>query len=147
MNGYLLSETLAEYETVLGASELDLYIIDRIGPITTHTPNTLASRGVLVRSDTTNNLDQYRDQNLARVVDDITVELLYLIVATKQKACRAEALLLEEQIRVLLTQRAPQLASHTTFRGASRGLHPLDASWWFCSMTFTTARDAALGGA
>jgi len=147
MSGYLLSETLAEYETVLSGSDLDLKIIDRIGPITTHTPTNLSNKGVLVRSDTTNNRDQYRDQHLARVLDDITVEFLYLIVATKQKDCRAAALLLEEQIRVLITSRAPQLASHTTFRGVSRGLHPLDASWWFCSMKFTTARDASLGGA
>lgn len=120
MSGYLLSDTLAEYETVLEGADLGLKVIDRIGPITTHTPNTLANKGVLVRSDTTNNRDQYRDRHLARVLDDITVEFLYQIVATKQKACRAEAMLLEEQIRKLLTSRAPQLASHTTFRGASR---------------------------
>lgn len=148
MSGYLLADTLAQFEDVLTASGLDLKVMDRIGPIISHTPNSLLSRGVLVRCDSTTNLNEYRDDALARVRDTITVEGCYLIVAGKQKKCRAEAMLLEEQIRVLLTTQAPQLASHTTYVGTTqRGIHPLDASWWFYSMTFTTSRDAALGGA
>lgn len=148
MSGYLLADTLADLERALTNSELNVTIIDRIGPLFSMTPEQMLDRGVLVRSDRTRNLGQYRDQELARVEDEITVECGYRIIATKQKESRVGALLLEEQIRALMTGVVPGLGFRMTYTGTpSRGLHPQDAMWWVSVQTFTTARDAPLGGA
>jgi len=144
--GVPLHQTLRELEDLLADSALDLTVLDRIGKLADCTPQALIDRCVLVRSDRTANTGQYRDQGLARARDTLTVEGAHRITPTKQRDSRDRALLLEEQVRVLLTSLAPQQERHLSFISAVRGLHPSDGTWWLYSLTFTADRDAALGG-
>jgi len=146
----LLLDLLNEIETCLDGAGLDLKVLDRIGNLLDCTPETLKSRGVTVQSLSTQNLGGSeagdRDRAFARVEDSVLVQMAYRIVPSKQKATRNEALLLEEQIRKVLTSRAWSTSSYARYQSTTRGLVTADRSWWVAALTFTIRRGAALGG-
>lgn len=147
MSYSVLADDLRQLETALIGADLELVILDRIGPLARCAPSTLLSRGVLIRPQATANTGQYRDDGLARVQDTLVVEMAYEIIPTAQRVSREEALVLEEQIRTLLTGESVGLTGRLRYQGTtSRGLHPQDGTWWMTSMTYTRARDALLGG-
>lgn len=143
----LLSANVRYLEELLSASALELYVLDRVGPLTSCAPEQLLHRGVNVRPSSSTNTGAYRDRSLARVQDGLVVEMAYKITPTAQRASRDSALLLEEQIRKLLTGSHPSLAGFVAYQGTpSRGLHPADGTWWITVQNFTIDRDAVLGG-
>lgn len=147
MSHTAIADDLRELEAALVASQLGLRLLDRVGPIAQCAPTNLLHRGVIVRPSQTVNTGQYRDDEHARVSDSYVVELAYMLTPTAQRTSREEALVLEEQVRVLLTGLAVGLTGRLRYVGTtSRGLHPEDASWWMTSMTYTRERDALLGG-
>jgi len=143
----LLSEAVNQMETVLDDAALGLVLLDRVGPLTRCVPAELLHHGVNVRPTATANTGQYRDDGIARVQDRVVVEMAYLLTPTAQRASRDEALVLEEQIRRVLTGASIALAGRLRYVGTgARGVHPADASWWITTMTYTLNRDALLGG-
>lgn len=147
MSTTALSDDLAQIEAVLTASALGLKVLDRVGPITQCAPATLLHKGVLVRPMSSRNTGQYRDDGIARVSDTFAVEMAYQLTPVAQRTSRNAALVLEEQIRVLLTGESIGLTGRLRYVDTpSRALHPDDASWWMTTMTFTRERDALLGG-
>ena len=143
----LLAANVNYLEGLLSDSPLDLMVLDRVGPLTQCAPEALLHRGVNVRPGASLNTGAYRDRDLARVQDTLTVEMAYKITPVAQRASRDSALLLEEQVRKLLTGAHPALAGHVAYQGTpSRGLHPADGTWWITVQNFTIDRDAVLGG-
>jgi hypothetical protein len=147
MSALLLTTTIRTIEDAMSAAELGLVVLDRIGELVRCRPATLLHRGVSVQPTTTTNTGQYRDLTLARVQDRFTIEMAYRITPGGQRDSRDEALVLEEQIRKLLTGLIPGLATPVKYVGTpNRRLHPADQGWWITTMTYTTDRDAVLGG-
>jgi hypothetical protein len=148
MSHIMLHSHLEAAEQRLTDSDLDLKVLDRIGTLASCTPNELLHRGVLLAADSSINTQQYRDTTLARVQDSLRVEFGYRIISRKQKARRNEAMVLEEQLRRLLTT-GPLLLNSAilSYIGTpNRRLHPQSHEWWITTMTFSVARDAILGG-
>jgi len=91
------------------------------------------------------NTGAYRDATMARVEDRVSVTLTHIVVPNDQRTSRAAALVLEEQIRHMLTQTAS-----TPFRlrylGTSSRRTVGGAEWIVIVQDFAAQRDAALGG-
>ena len=144
--GRPMAEVIDLIEAALLGSELGLVIIDRLNLTDAH-PDDLMHRGVVVSMPSTANSEQFRDQDLAWVADEIRLDMGYRIRPLEQRVSRNEAFVLEEQIRVEMTRRSLLPDLHLTYAGTpSRAPHPRDATWWIATQTFTAAREAALGG-
>lgn len=143
----MLSDLLRELESALdNAQQVDVHVLDRLGQLVTCTPAPELHRGVTVYSTQTSNTNQYRDDGLARVRDSVVVEHGYLIAPTAQRESRDEALVLEEQIRALLTGLVVMGNTRPRYASTTRRQHPQDATLWITAQTFTIDRDAILGG-
>lgn len=151
MNGegsyVLLADAIEEIEDFILCAGLGLKLIDRVGPLTRCVPTELLHKGVTVRPGSTVNTGQYRDQEVARVQDNLLVEMAYQLTPMHQRTTRNEALVLEAQIRRILTGETVALSGRLRYTGTtSRDVHPADTTWWITTMTYTFARDALLGG-
>lgn len=106
----------------------------------------LLHRGVSVNVPAqTQNTGLYRDATMCRVEDRISITLTYVVRPDEQRACRAEALVLEEQVRCLLTG-TPLLPYRLRYLGASNRRTVGGAEWIVITQDFAAQRDAALGG-
>jgi hypothetical protein len=143
----LLLDQLTQIERCLDDAPLGLVLLDRIGDLARCTPDEALHKGVTVQPTTTANLDQTRNRRTAYVSDGYVLQLLYETgIPGAQKARRNEALVLEEQIRKLLTGGALDLANHLRYVSSTRGLLASDGAWWLTTMSFTAHRSAILGG-
>lgn len=125
---------------------LELTLMDRLTPeaIT----NTRLLRGIHVELPSTAPDGRGRNQEDGMVRDAVVVTLLYRPGPKDQKAGRAQAMRLEDQIRTLLTSRGWRSEWHVTHTGTpSRGPDPASSEVYRIVQTFTTLRDADLGAA
>lgn len=145
-----LADLLREVERRLGDDagglSLSLVVMDRVD-VAGATSDALAHRGIAVLPTSSRNTGEYRDVALARVEDQFSVALLYRIRPKDQRASRDEALTLEEQIRMRLTDSIWMRGARIVYLGTpTRGPHPKSAEWYLIAQTFTAQRDALLGG-
>lgn len=140
-----LADAVNDIEDVLDAAALDLKRMDRLD-LRTYTDYHL-HRGYVVRVPSTENTGDYRDRASARVLDTIVVDLAYRIrPAGQHRASRDEAWTLAESVRRLLTSRTTIWGEHLTYDRTDRVAQGPDSQWLVQSQTYTTRRDAILGG-
>jgi len=141
-----LSWVYEQIEDRLTSGPLALKLIDSIDPAN-GSPMHISHRGVAVTIPTTTNTGLYRDDTFALASDRVEVSVSYQVRPEEQRASRREAIVLEEQVRVLLTDEAYQRDLHLAYDSTSfRGPHPQTSEFYLITQVFTTKRDAALGG-
>ena len=128
-----------------GQAGLGLVLLDRVD-VSAAAPEALAHKGIGVQAPQTENSGEYRDQGLARVEDRLQVTLAYRVRPKAQKASRDEALDLEEQIRIRLTDDIALREMRIHYLGSTRGPHPKSSEWYVITQAFSAQRDALLGG-
>ena len=137
-----ITDVLGAIEAALVASpSLGVSLIDgRQGG----TSATRAHHGVFVRRESTDNLDLYRDQDIARVEDEIAVDLTYRVGPKDQRTSRDAALAVEQLIINRLTEASTALASyHPRYIGSQIGTP--SGEWQTVSITFALTRDQQVG--
>ena len=137
-----ITQALGAVEAALvAAPSLGVSLIDGREGITSATR---AHHGVFVRRESTDNLDLYRDQDIARVEDEITVDLTYRVTPKNQRTSRDAALAVEEAIINRLTEASTALASyHPRYIGSQIGTP--SGEWQTVSITFALTRDQQVG--
>ena len=137
-----ITQALGAVEAALvAAPSLGVTLIDGREGITSATR---AHHGVFVRRESTDNLDLYRDQDIARVEDEIAVDLTYRVSPKDQRTSRDAALAVEEAIINRLTEASTALASyHPRYIGSQIGTP--SGEWQTVSITFALTRDQQVG--
>lgn len=107
-----------------------------------------ADSGFVVEIKSSLNADDYRPRDVARIEDTVVVRIATAVKPNEQLDSEAEALLLEEQARKILTEDWPSSSPlRLTWRSTTRGIHrPGSGEWYLTAQTFTVARDGVLGG-
>lgn len=139
--GYLL----AEFRDRIAAFEgVSLTVADRVGSVArANTPRAHHSaRVVFARSD---NRDEYRDRDLARVDTLLRVELEFRINAGDQTGSEEDALRAAELLRVWLTDTIWLRAYHPTFVSLAAAASP-DPAFYRLDLSIRVTHDARLGG-
>ena len=137
-----ITDVLGAVEAALVASpSLGVSLVDGRQGITSATR---AHYGVFVRRESTDNLDLYRDQDVARVEDEIAVDLTYRISPKDQRTSRDAALAIEGNIVNRLTIASTALASyHPRYVGTQTDTP--SGEWQTVTITFALTRDQQVG--
>ena len=138
---------LEEFDRRLTAdgSGLELTLQDTTAPaLQVNAPR--AHKSVRVTAPASSNTLQYRDQGLARVEDEIQVELLYTAVPTGQRARERECIRHAAKVRAWLTDGIWLRTFRPTWLRETRGPVPGDAQLYQITQTYRVTRDARLGG-
>ena len=137
-----ITDVLGAVEAALIASpSLGLSLVDGRQGITSATR---AHYSVFVRRESTDNLDLYRDQDVARVEDEIAVDLTYRISPKNQRTSRDAALAKEGSIINRLTVASTALASYHP-RYISTQTDTPSGEWQTVTITFALTRDQQVG--
>lgn len=144
MSATYLADVEEDVERVLSEAGLGLVLTDRIDLLSTGDEH--LHRGVVVSVTQTTNTNQTRNRDLARVVDTVTVQTAYRLRPGDRRDDRKAAYVLEEQVRVALTSTVCVWGEHLTYVSATRAPAGQDGQWMITTQTYTTRRDAALGG-
>jgi len=144
MTIHALDDVLTTIENAIVGAGLELRLLDVL-TLEQHTDENL-HRGFCVRVPRSVNRLESREKDQAVSSDTFEVQLGYRMIPTKRRVCRAEALVLEEQVRVAVTGLQGPWAEHLVWVGADRVLVEADTQWLIITQRFTGRRDAALGG-
>lgn len=142
--GTLLADVMSEVRSALSEAGLGLQSMDRLD-LRSYTDQHL-DRGFVVRAPRTTNSGQYRDTHLARVLDAIEVDVSYRIAPTRQVETFEEATVLEEQVRRVVTSRRTAWGERMTYETSERIFQGEDSSWLIITQTYSTRRNALMGG-
>ena len=142
--GVTVADVLGEIRATLDNCALGLKRIDRLD-IRQYSDAHL-DRGYVVRAPRSANSGQYRDNHLARVVDTIQIDTAHRIRPAAQVQSHDDATVLAEQIRALVTSRLTAWGDHIVYVSDDRAITGEDGAWLIITQTYTTRRDAAMGG-
>lgn len=136
-----LEDQIADIELQI-TTVADVQVIDRLEVTAQDTAN--AHGGVIVNAPSTDVLDGaagYRQQDITRVTDTITVALSWHLKPNGQKTSRDEAIGKARQIRKALTTLTWN--RRTRFIGEERAV---SKGWYLITQTYEFDRTAVLGG-
>lgn len=139
-----LSDLIAHIESAIVGGGLEMRVLDVVD-LRRHTDENL-HRGFCVNSPTTANLYESRQNDHAVSSDVIEVQIGFQLRPHEQRVSRAEALILEEQVRGIVTSRAADWPVHLVWTGTTREFPPADQGWMIITQRFTGRRYARLGG-
>jgi len=145
MSDPLLVDSIGRIEAILEAAELGLQVSDK--PRLRGQSDSHLHRGVTVNVPTTENTDNDRNAARAQVIDAYEVEMAYKIRAKREhRTSRDEALVLEAQVRQVLTSRHDEWPIHLVYQRSLREYQGESNEWFIITQTFSARRYASLGG-
>lgn len=148
MSATPLDYVLEEFEGRLksdGAPYAALTLADALDPGRSKNAVRL-HRAVQLGVPASRNTDDYRDQDLARSEDTVTVTLRYRINPSAQHRFRREGIAHAELVRRWLTDPLWIGALRVRWRATARSTGPTATEIYTIVQTYTVTRDAALGG-
>ena len=142
MSARTIAQALGVIEAALvAAPSLGVTLVDGRQGVTSATR---AHYGVTVRREATRNLDLYRDQDFARVEDEVAVDLTYRVSPKDQRTSRDAALSVEQDIVNRLTEASAALALYHPRYVGSEAATP-SGEWQTITITFALTRDQQVG--
>ena len=142
MSARTIAQALGVIEAALvAAPSLGVALVDGRQGVTSATR---AHYGVAVRRESTRNLDLYRDQDFARVEDEVAVDLTYRVSPKDQRTSRDAALAVEQGIVNRLTEASAALALYHP-RYVSSEMATPSGEWQTITITFALTRDQQVG--
>ena len=142
MSARTIAQALGVIEAALvAAPSLGVTLVDGRQGVTSATR---AHYGVTVRRASTRNLDLYRDQDFARVEDEVAVDMTYRVSPKDQRTSRNAALAVEQGIVNRLTEASAALALyHPRYVGSD--MTTPSGEWQTITITFALTRDQQVG--
>lgn len=144
MSATALADVVQHIEDAIANAGLELRLLDVLD-LTHHTDDNL-DRGFCVMVPSSVNRQESRENDLTVSGDTFEVQVGYRMRHTQRRESRAEAMVLEEQIRAIVTSRRADWPTHLVWAGTQRQLAAADPQWYIITQRFTGRRYAALGG-
>jgi len=139
-----LADNLAALESALADAGLGLVMLDKLTVLGAGDEH--IHKGCVVRIPSSANTDGHRNFDLSLSEDMIEVEVAYKIRPREQRTSRDEALVLEAQIRDLLTSTDAPWSWRIVWRSSDRAVTDGDSTKLVITQTFATLWSIAMGG-